>query len=223
MRFEVFPDLLPRLYVVTDGSFVLASLLLREGVLADDGERGPTGSDRAPPQFLRRPFVPIGPQMNAARDPVAFWPLELRPILAGDRQIVLVSGWVGHRTASAADDGLASVLIRPVIGRLGFGRLLPAIVKVCAQVAGKACESEASKPAANSGGDSGQDDQSPFQRQRRSDEPPRKAAKDRRDGNAPKEDHLPGWILEHPKPVERFEEGARSDDPPYGPGIKAAF
>ena len=220
MGLEVFPYLLPCLRVVADGPFILAALLLRKGVIAHDRERGPTGSHRVPPQFLRRPFVPIGPQVNAPRNPVAFWPLELRPILGGNRQVVLVSGRVRDRTESAAEDRHASILARPVIGRLCLGRHLPAVVEVSTQVAGETHEAEASEPAANGGGNSGENGHTPFPRQRRSGEPPRKAAECRRDGNAPKEHDLPGRILELPKPIECFEEARKSNDPPHGPSIK---
>src|SRR5437868_9084227 len=55
----VHPNPLARLDIVTDDHFSLPPLFLREGAVADNGERAPPGADAVPPEQLRRVLVPV--------------------------------------------------------------------------------------------------------------------------------------------------------------------
>src|SRR5262249_52009052 len=67
----VLPARLAGLQFVADDQFLVFALLLRDGVVAYDGERGPAQTDASPPQFLRGPCLPIAAQAHTVDHAVA--------------------------------------------------------------------------------------------------------------------------------------------------------
>src|SRR5205823_6431960 len=66
--------------------FVGAKLLLREQAVAYHGERRPTRSDEATPDFTWRVLLPIRADPNPRPAAVAVRPTKLRPVAGLERQ-----------------------------------------------------------------------------------------------------------------------------------------
>ena len=75
------PDGFAGLHAIASDEFVLAALLLRDGIVADDRKRRPARADFVSPQFLRRMRLPIGFQLDA---------LHLGPIAVAQETRIIV-------------------------------------------------------------------------------------------------------------------------------------
>ena len=76
----VLPAHLAGLQFVADNQFLVLALLLREGVVAGDGEGGTARADAVPPQFFGRLGLPVARQANAMHHAVAIAAEKLRII-----------------------------------------------------------------------------------------------------------------------------------------------
>ena len=76
----MFPHFLAGGDLVADNRLLFATLLLRIQIIPDDGERGPTGTDVAAPEFPGRVACPVGGEPNAGQTAVAVWSAETGPV-----------------------------------------------------------------------------------------------------------------------------------------------
>ena len=95
----VRPHRLARVDAIASDELVLAALLLRHGVVADDRKRRPAAADFAPPQFLRRMRLPIGFQFDAVDlGPIA---VAQKPRIVARRRLPIVRLACAIRAAAA--------------------------------------------------------------------------------------------------------------------------
>ena len=83
-RVGVLPELAARCQVVADDLLLGAVLLLSYGPATHNGKGGPSGTDRATPDFARRVLGPVALKVDAVQAVVALGTEKLRPI-AGRR------------------------------------------------------------------------------------------------------------------------------------------
>ena len=74
---RVRPERLARLQIVCDHAFILATLLLRNGLCSGDGESRPTRADRLSPKLCGRFCRPVGGELRSGQMAVAARTKEL--------------------------------------------------------------------------------------------------------------------------------------------------